>query len=236
MNILKLLPLILPFVLLTACASTADPTQVSKAEITQKAAQDGAMQWTVTDNLGNEKTVVMMPVFDFQTKVTKISSKDAKSCQHFASFSRAQESWLDVCDAALADPTLTAQNRVATQFNRALIEFGLDRLESADAVFATLASDNPNFAEPVAERAKIARMRQDYAASAELAREALARGLEKPYRGHLILAKALEANFDFDGARAAYAAAFELAPTNSHVRKNYNRFNALRPVQSAARP
>ncbi|WP_371396907.1 hypothetical protein [Fretibacter rubidus] len=220
---------------LTSCASTANETQLSQAAIQDKAAQDGAMSWTVTDKLGNKDTVVMMPIFDFQTKVTKVSSKDAKSCQNFASFSRAEQKWLAVCDAALADPALSAQNKIATEFNRALINFGLGNLDTADAVFTRLAKDNPDFAEPLAERAKIARLRYDYKASAAFAQAALARGLEKPYRGHLLLGKALEGQFDFDAARLAYQTAFDMAPNNRHVRENFERFNAIRPVLKAGR-
>lgn len=220
---------------LISCASTVEETKLSQAAIKEKAAQDGAMSWTVTDKLGNQNTVVMMPIFDFQTKVTKVSSKDAKSCQNFARFSRAEEKWLDVCDAALADPALSAQNKIATEFNRALINFGLGNLDAADAVFKRLAEDNSDFAEPLAERAKIARLRYDYEASATFARTALGRGLEKPYRGHLLLGKALEGQFEFDAARLSYQTAFDMAPNNRHVRENFDRFNAMRPVLKTRR-
>lgn len=223
---------------LSACATTpnasVDNSDVGKAVIKEMAAKEGAMTWTFTDKLGNQKEVVMLPVFDFQTEVTRIGSKDAKACQQFASYSKPQETWLAVCDAALADPLLSVDNRIATDFNRALIAFGLGRLDAADAVFKRLAAENPDFAEPLAERAKIARLQYDYAASARYAQDALDRGLEKPYRAHLLMAKAHEGNFDFDAARAAYQMAYDLAPTNSHVRRNYERFMALRPTGRTA--
>jgi tetratricopeptide (TPR) repeat protein len=221
-----------------ACATPADNSDVGSKKINEMAARDGAMRFQITDKLGNQKDVVMLPVFDFQTTVTKISSKDAKSCQHFASFSRPQEDWLGVCDAAIADPTISAQNKTATQFNRALIQFGLGNLDTADAAFEALAQDHPTFGEPLAERAKIARLRHDYPGSITLAQEASSRGLEKPYRAHLIMGKAYEANFEFEAARRAYETAQNLAPGNTHVRKNLERLNTLWPAahKSAARP
>jgi len=216
---------------LIACATTDDTSDVGSAMIEDMAARDGAMRFQVKDKLGNTNDIVMLPVFDFQTKVTKISSKDAKSCQHFASFSRPQSDWLAVCDAALADPKLSEQNKIATQFNRALIQFGLGELETADTAFELLANAYPSFGEPTLERAKIARLQSDFPRSIVLAKDAAARGLEKPYRAHLIMGKAYEADFQFDAARLSYERALEMAPGNSHVRKNLARLNTLWPAQ-----
>lgn len=228
--------------LLCACASTpsnksqkktATKTAQKKPETSrrwadrQRAFQQGAADGSITRGKEGGTETLFRSEIHSEMSVQKLSSQNAKTCEQKARINPAKADWLAACDAALAEPALSPQNRRASQFNRALILQNLGRGNDARTALAALLKSEPKFADVPFELARMEFAEANYDKTIAYARQALSLALRKPARAHNIIGRAYEKDFRYAEALAAYEKAELADPGAGETRRNLARLDRV---------
>ena len=116
------------------------------------------------------------------------------------------------CSMALEHSQLTDRDRMATFVNRGILYLAQRDLDRAAADFEAAIQLGPASGEVVVDRGNMAFMRRSYENAISDYTRALELGLEKDHIAYFNRAMAREHLRNFDGAKADYKRAMELAP------------------------
>ena len=149
--------------------------------------------------------------------MTVIGGDDsARNCFHAASIAARRDlsdpNAIIDCTRALKHSRLTDRDRMATFVNRGILYLAQRELDHAGADFDAAIDLDPASGEVFVDRGNMSYMRLSYEHAISDYTRALELGLEKDHIAHFNRAMAYEHLRNFDGAKADYQRAMELAP------------------------
>ena len=214
---------------LTACVSTSNKPSdfVVDHSVVKTRIQD--------PNMERELEYQFATHMEFKTVTRRVGSENAKKCEEFAREYIAMPAWVKICDQAISEQSLSAQNRQATLFNRGLLYMNLDQIELARADFQSIINETPNFGDAYLSLGTIEANVQNYGRAKDYALKALSYEVEQTDRVYVLLGWVAEHQFDFPAAREAYETALKLKPGASATRRKLDRVNRLWPEKAASR-
>lgn len=219
--------------LLSGCATLPDKRGAEYQQKQRNHAEisDQSVSLIRVDTPTKKKEVYFSTSYEMSSSVTKTGSANAKKCEIYAGFKSVVETWLDVCEAALNEPDLSAQNRLATLYNKGLIHMRQNEIETALSLFDAALEIDEDFAPSFLAKAMIASNKHQYERAVSLANISLAKGLLNTYEAYNVIGYAREGQFEFDKARSAYLNALKIRPGASDARLNLERVNRLWPAK-----
>ncbi len=156
-------------------------------------------------------------------------SEAAQACENYARQKPTQNSWIDSCDTALEDPTLSPFNQAASLYNKALILGNLTKTSDAKGVLKHLIQKHPTFNEADYEMSRLEYEDGNFSLAKTYAQSAISKKIKRPSRAYYIIGKAYENDFDFSSARQAYEKGLSHDAGNGKLRRNLERINRLWP-------
>lgn len=222
----NLTSIILP-IFLIACATPGEVTDRQKRKILLK--KDNVIQSSVRNERGDVTEYIFVQESDIEFEIKSSFSEAAQACESYARQKPAQNSWIDNCDTALKDPSLSPFNQAASLYNKALILSNLTQTSDAKGVLNHLIQKHPTFNEADYELARLEYEDENFSLAKTYAQSAIDKNLKRPSRAYYIIGKAHENDFDFSSARQAYEKGLSHDEGNGKLRRSLERLNRLWP-------
>lgn len=220
--------IILPIILI-ACATTGEVTDRQKRQALLK--NDNVIQSSVKNQRGDVTEYIFAQESDIEFQMKTGFSEAAQACENYARQKPTQNSWIDSCDTALEDPTLSPFNQAASLYNKALILGNLTMTSDAKDVLKHLIQKHPTFNEADYEMARLEYEDGNFSIAKTYAQSAIDKNLKRPSRAYYIIGKAHENDFNFASARQAYETGLQKDEGAGNIRRSLERLNRLWPAK-----
>jgi tetratricopeptide (TPR) repeat protein len=167
--------------------------------------------------------------FAANASVLTVGGAYAFSCYQAADGDGATAASLDVCNRALAEEALTAQDRAATHVNRGILQLRRANLDRADADFDAALRLNPQEAEAYLNKAVLNARYGKSADALPYVAKALENGTRRPAIAYFVRAMANEDSGKIGAAYQDFQRARTLDPKWAEPSIELQRFQVRRP-------